>query len=294
MTIKHLVLSGGAYKGFYTIGALKYLNDNNFYNLENIETMYGTSVGALVAAVLCLKLNWDDLYEYCINKPWEKAFKFSVESLLDIINKKGFIKQEFIDGIFENLLKGAGLPKDVTLKQLYEYSNIGLYIFAVNLTEFTLERFSYKTHPDMSLLDAIYMTCSLPFIFQPKYIENNCYIDGGVINPYPMNICIKDLQEINPDIDKKEILGFKIIDDKLELGSPSSSIFQFGFYMIYRLIKENYNYVCTEEIDYELMIPSSTLSMIDAQNIVMSKDARRKLIKEGEKYAKLFLNYIKA
>ena len=52
MTIKHLVLSGGAYKGFYTIGALKYLNDNKFYNLENIETMYGTSVGGLVAAIL--------------------------------------------------------------------------------------------------------------------------------------------------------------------------------------------------------------------------------------------------
>ena len=64
--------------------------------------------------------------------------------------------------------------------------------------------------------------------------------------------------------------------------------------MIYRLIKENYNYVCNEEIDYELMIPSSILSMNDAQKIVISKDERRKLIKDGEKYAKLFLNYIKA
>jgi len=292
MTIKHLVLSGGAYKGFYTIGALKYLNDNKFYDLENIETMYGTSVGALVAAILCLKLNWNDLYEYCINKPWEKAFKFSVESLLDIINKKGFIKQEFIDGIFENLLKGAGLPKDVTLKQLYDYSNIDLYIFAVNLTEFTLERFSYKTHPDMLLLDAIYMTCSLPFIFQPKYIGNNCYIDGGVINPYPMNICIKDLEKINPDIDKKEILGFKIVDDELELGPPSSSIFQFGFYMIYRLIKENYNYLYEEKIPYELIIPSSLMSTETATKIIISKDERKKLLDQGEKYAKLFLTYI--
>jgi hypothetical protein len=34
--------------------------------------------------------------------------------------------------------------------------------------------------------------------------------------------------------------------------------------------------------------------MNDAQKIVISKDERRKLIKDGEKYAKLFLNYIKA
>ena len=39
MTIKNIVLSGGAYKGFYTIGALKYLSENNFYNINDIEKM---------------------------------------------------------------------------------------------------------------------------------------------------------------------------------------------------------------------------------------------------------------
>ena len=194
--------------------------------------------------------------------------------------------------LFHEVKRRIGSDFKFIVGKPFKYSNIDLYIFAVNLTEFTLERFSYKTHPDMSLLDAIYMTCSLPFIFQPKYIENNCYIVGGVINPYPMNICIKDLQEINPDIDKKEILGFKIIDDKLELGSPSSSIFQFGFYMIYRLIKENYNYLYEDKIPYEIIIPSSLMSTETAMKIIVSKDERRKLLDQGEKYAKLFLTYI--
>ena len=109
-----------------------------------------------------------------------------------------------------------------------------------------------------------------------------------------MNICIEDLKKENPKFDKKEILGFKIVDDSLEPANESSSIFKFGFYMIYRLIKENYNYICNEEIDYELMIPSSILSMSDAQNILVSREERKKLIKDGEKYAKLFLNYLKA
>ena len=59
MTIKNLVLSGGAYKGFYTIGALKYLSKVDFYKIENIEKIYGTSVGSFISAVLCLKLNFD-------------------------------------------------------------------------------------------------------------------------------------------------------------------------------------------------------------------------------------------
>ena len=101
-----------------------------------------------------------------------------------------------------------------------------------------------------------------------------------------MNICIKDLKEINPDIDKKEILGFKIIDDKLELGcSESSSIFQFGFYMIYRLIKENYNYLYEEKIPYELIIPSSIINeyRTTATKIIISKEEENEIIRPGGK-----------
>ena len=294
MPIKNIVLSGGAYKGFYTIGALKYLSSNNFYDINIVEKIYGTSVGSLLGALLCLKLNLDDLIEYAINKPWHKSFKFSIDTLLATISKKGFIQRKFVEDIFVNLLKGAGLNTSSTLLDLYTHSNIELNIFSVNMTKFELERFSYKTRPDMKIIDAVYKSCSMPFIYQPQYYKNNCYVDGGVINPYPMNIYIEDLTKENSKFDKKEILGFKIVDDTLEPTKEDSSIFQFGFYMIYRLIKENYNYICNEEIDYELIIPSSTLSMNDAQNIILDKNTRKKLIKEGEKYAKLFLTYLKA
>jgi patatin-like phospholipase/acyl hydrolase len=294
MTIKNIVLSGGAYKGFYTIGALKYLSENNFYNIEEIEKMYGTSVGSLLGALLCLKLNWEDLIEYAINKPWHKSFTFSIDTLLETISKKGFIQRKFIEGIFENLLKGAGLNTKSTLLDLFNHSNIELNIFSVNMSEFKLERFSYKTKPEMAVIDAVYRSCSMPFIFQPQYVGKDCYVDGGLINPYPMNICLEDLKKENPKFDNKEILGFKIVDDTLEPTKETASIFQFGFYMIYRLIKENYNYVCNENIPYELIIPSNLLSVSDAQNIVTSTSERRNLIHEGEKYAKLFITYLKA
>jgi len=294
MTIKNIVLSGGAYKGFYTIGALQHLSEISFYKMEEIERIYGTSVGSFIGTVLCLKLKFDDIIEFAINRPWHKSFKFSIDILLDTISKKGFIQRKFIENLFENLLKGAGLNTKSTLLDLYNHSNIELNIFAVNMTTFKLERFSHKTRPDITIVDAVYRSCSLPFIFQPQYFEQNCYVDGGVINPYPMNICLEDLKKENPEFDKKEILGFRIIDDELEPAKESSSIFQFGFYVIYRLIRENYNFLCNEEIDYELIIPSSTLSMETAKNIVISKEERRKLIKEGVKYAKLFLTYLKA
>ena len=39
MPIKQLVFSGGAYKGFYTLGALKHLSETSFYKLDDIENI---------------------------------------------------------------------------------------------------------------------------------------------------------------------------------------------------------------------------------------------------------------
>ena len=47
--IKHIVIESGGYKGLYVLGALDELNKSNFYNIENIETIYGTSIGSYVS-----------------------------------------------------------------------------------------------------------------------------------------------------------------------------------------------------------------------------------------------------
>ena len=55
---------------------------------------------------------------------------------------------------------------------------------------------------------------------------------GGLINPYPLNICLNDLKKENPDINCKEILGFKILYDDLEPIKEDSSIFIYCIWYI--------------------------------------------------------------
>ena len=57
MTIKHLVLSGGAYRGIYMIGAINNLIKNKFIELDKIETIHCVSVGSLIASCICLNLD---------------------------------------------------------------------------------------------------------------------------------------------------------------------------------------------------------------------------------------------
>ena len=66
MTIKHLVMSGGGPTMLQTLGALNYLVINNFVDLENIETIYGTSAGAIIGVCIALKFDWDTINDYII------------------------------------------------------------------------------------------------------------------------------------------------------------------------------------------------------------------------------------
>ena len=224
--IKHIVLAAGAYKGLYILGALNYLSTIGYYDIENIETIYGGSVGGLIGAVLCLKLDWSDVIKYIIERPWNKVVKFDSNIIFSMVTEKGLFDENVFKIFFKNLLESKGLNIDVTLKEFYEFSNIELYLHAVSVNTLEIRKLSYKTDPDMKLLDAIYASCCMPFVFQPKILDNMYYIDGAVKNVFPMNFCIADEKK------EEEILGIKIRDlTKINSITVGDNLFSYGYYL---------------------------------------------------------------
>ncbi len=203
MTIKHLVISGGGPLGLRYLGSLEKLEQCGFWKLDDIESIYGTSVGAIIGAFICLKYDWETLNKYIIERPWNNAFKITAKQIFESYSNKGLFDRELSEIIFKPLLTAKDLDLNVTLKEFYEFCKIDLHIFTFELNKFETVEFSHKTHPDIKLLDALTMSSSLPGIFMPTIIDNCCYIDGGVMNNYPINECIRD------HTNKDEILGVK-------------------------------------------------------------------------------------
>jgi predicted acylesterase/phospholipase RssA len=201
MTIKHLVLCGGGPSIFRTVGALYHLEDQQFWNIANIETIYATSAGTLFGTMLCLKFDHDTITNYLINRPWHEAYPIKMSQLMDFYSKKGIYDHKFAEIIFKPLLRAKGLPLTITLKELFEYSNIELHVYSLELNQFKTVDISYKTHPDLSLLDSVVMSCAVPMLFAPLCKNNECYVDGGIIDNYPLNHCINDGHALD------EILG---------------------------------------------------------------------------------------
>jgi predicted acylesterase/phospholipase RssA len=285
--IKHIVLAAGSYKGLHILGALKYLASIDFYNMENIETIHGGSVGGLIGALLCLQIDWEDIIKYIIDRPWNKLIKLDSNALLSFVTEKGLFDDTLIKAFFKNLLESKGLKTEITLLEFYEFSNIKLYLHTVNVNTLHIRHLSHETEPDMLLIDAINHSCCIPFVFKPKKIEGEFYIDGAVKNHYPLNFCVEK------GFDKDEILGIKIKDDKYKNNiTENDNLFKYTFSLFTSLISE-YRTKCEIEIKNEIIIPTSRSNVETAMEVMAKKEKRQEFLELGERYAKLFLSYQK-
>lgn len=285
MTIQHLVIGGGGPFGVCALGALKYLHDKEFWNINNIKTIYATSVGALVAVYLSLKYDYEYILEYIIKRPWEKIFEeIGLENILELYNNKGFLNPRSIYikkyGI---LFEAKGLSSNVTMKEFYEYCGIEFYFITCDANHFTQHIISHKTYPDLELITAMCMTGAFPIVFTPVIIDDKCFIDGGMSNNYPVNICLKET-----GCKPEEILGVKkyqLRDINDGIITNESNIIDFIEKIssnIFSIISSDFK----EKIPYQIECDMSVFTTYDAwTQVPFSSEHRSNLITYGAKVA---------
>ena len=277
--IKHIVCSGGGLAGFAFYGAIKESHKQGLWQLENIQTIYATSVGTIVAVMLALKYDWDTLDDYLIKRPWQNVFTFNLYSILETINNRGMFGIEIIQDIFLPLFNGKDIRMDITLLELYKLTNIEIHMCTTDINSFQLIDISHKTHPDWNVIEAIYSSCAVPVLFTPLFKNNECYCDGGLLANYPLEQSI--INGANPN----EILGIRYkgssADECNKRVTHETSLLDYVISIINRLIglvldKQDANVIANE---YDIWCPS--LSIYDLINTTRDSEIRIRLIQQG-------------
>ena len=286
MTIKHLVIGGGGPFGICAFGALTYLHDKKFWNINNIKTIYATSIGSLVAVYLTLKYDYDYIIEYIVKRPWEKVFEeIGIENILELYNNKGFLNPRSIYlKTYGILFEAKGLTPNVTMKEFYDYCGIEFNFITCDANRFTRHIISHKTHPDLELVTAICMTGAVPIVFTPVIIDDKCYIDGGLSNNYAVNICLEET-----GCEREEILGIKKHQSSNVNNSfltEESNIFDF----IEKIVDNIFNIISDElkkeKIPYQIECDMSVFPTYEAwTQVTYSSEHRNNLIMYGAKVA---------
>ena len=291
MNIKNLVIGGGGGGGFSIYGALKYLLTNNYIQLKNIETIDCVSIGSVIALLITLDIDFDILDNYLIKRPWEKVFEIKASNILNLWSEKGCFELEHLNSSLLTLLKLKNISENITLKEYYEYTNIELYIVTCEINNSHSKKviLSYKTHPDLGLIKAIYMSSTFPILFKPVIEDDKCFIDGGLINNFPLNHCLERVG-LGKNTEN-QILAIKIVSSLNKNSNISNDTNLLWFiYLLLDFIRKMINDNNIKyETNYILECKMENNSIVKWKEAIYSENLREEIINTGVESAKQFL-----
>lgn len=187
MNFDTLCLSGGGINGFLYIGALDYLQTNNIIDFTKINNYIGTSIGAMTCFMLALDYSIKEIYDFFLDFNFKKLeTETSIEQLFE---KFAINDGNRISYMLSYFIQKKHKVSDMNFIDLYNINNKTLSIIGTNLTLSREELFNYKLTPNMSILTAIRISISIPIYFSPVFYNNCYYVDGGIVNNFPIKYC---------------------------------------------------------------------------------------------------------
>jgi len=169
-----IALGSGGAKGLSHIGVLKVLKK---YGIE-LDMIAGTSMGAVIGAAYATGMPVDEIEKL--------AYRFFSASSIFSLHNFHFFQ--------ESLIRADDIKKSFYAfvdEKKFEDCNIKFISVGIDL-ESGQEIMLSKG----SLLDAIEASSAYPGVFPPVFVDGHYLVDGGMLNPTPVNY----LREANMDI----------------------------------------------------------------------------------------------
>lgn len=299
MDYNFIVFSGGGVKGVSYLGVVKYLSKS--LSLEKIKGYAGTSAGSIIASLLAIGLNFDQIYDVVYNLNFGNILDDKYGVLRDgfnFVTDYGLCPGDYIYHFLGEVIKNKTGDKNYTIKQLYEDTGVKLVIVATDMNNCRSVYFS-PDNPDeyyqnIPIRLAIRASMSIPGLFEPKKIHGNYCTDGGLLDNYPIHVFDGDYageptSRMGLCTPNPHVLGFNIITDEvINKRSDINNIWDYTLSFIETFLAEN---------ERKVMIPSNykrTINILTPNyplnHFKLSKEDKDYLIKVGYSYTK---NYFK-
>ena len=159
-----IVFGGGGAKSFAHMGVVKVFEENDI----PIDVLTTCSGGSIIGALIACGISIED-----IKKEFYKITK-KINWLRPNVSTKGFLSQKNIKNILFHFCGNKNI----------EDLNISLSIVATNLSKGKLKVFTKG-----NLIEAVCASSAFPGIYPPVEIDGELYVDGGVLNSIPADVC---------------------------------------------------------------------------------------------------------
>lgn len=307
---EYLIFSGGGIKGICYCGALLELEKKGLLFDENnalkFKGIAGTSAGSIIGSLLAIGYTPIEIKDIMYNIDFEKIGYDGTGYFSDTFNlfeNWGLCPGNYIQELMGNLIKDKTGNADYTLEDLEKEKNIKLVIVTTNMnlkrSEYLYSGHSNKLFSNIPIRKAIRMSIGIPFMFEP-YSYNDCfYVDGGILDNYPLHV----FDGVNPEdpkarlnlsVPNPKVLGLKIMTPDRELNYDSvkkenlKTIYEYTFSFIDTVLIENERRLMTPSFwkrSIIIITPDYPLTKFSLTN-----EEKENLISVGKKYVNEFFD----
>ena len=194
---RRLVFSGGGTRCLVFLSALRTLERAG--HLKNVAEWWGTSAGALVAALYAITGSVDVMSDMMRRTDFLKFRDVNVMNLMHLTSAwgmdDGFALVQQLEALLESYKAGAS---QITFSEVP-----GLHIPVADLNEYKTVVCSAETFPTLRVVDAIRASMSLPLFYRPfkSPVNGHIWVDGGLRAHFPWG-CLPS------DDARRDALGF--------------------------------------------------------------------------------------
>jgi predicted acylesterase/phospholipase RssA len=176
-----IVLSSGGARGIAHFGALDVLYQQHPDLIQNARYFIGSSAGAVVATLLAMGITPRDAFEgHVIPFRYKRDLRLNMLSTLFGIEASGSL-EKFLSAVVD---------PEVTFKDIYDEYGTVLSILGTNLNTSTSVIFDAIRTPEMTVYDALRISCSVPLLFPAVRVHGDFLVDGAVSDPFPVGVAI--------------------------------------------------------------------------------------------------------
>lgn len=197
-----LVLSGGGAKGFAHIGVLKALEEHNV----RVDYIAGTSMGAIVGGLYAAGYSAHELDSIIRKTDFTTLIQDLIPRGAQTFYERNESDRYAISLPFDNFKLGfpSGLSRGQNVYNLLsrltehvshieDFSNLPIPFLCIGTD---IETMGEVVLDKGSLATAIAASGALPSLFSPKIVDGDLLVDGGVVNNFPIEHIISEVDVV--------------------------------------------------------------------------------------------------
>ena len=217
-----VVLCGGGAKGFSQIRVLKAIDEAGV----PIDFIGGTSIGSIMGALYAVGYDPDMMEQLVRAQDWNQVIYDRVPRILTPVEQKMYerqylgtfpisgkkvkVKFSVVDGVYVNLLMSRLM---LPASNVHDFNKLSVPFYCIATD---VEHACQYEMTKGNLARSVRASMSIPFFFKPVTMDGRLFVDGGMVNNFP----VRNMKERGADI----IIGVDLEDATIPASQIDNSL----------------------------------------------------------------------